>query len=406
MIVRLLNSLSEFGSHSGRSRVLRWALIYCSAVPLPAFAQLPPPGKERLVFAGGSVQKGRIAVDDAGRPHIVSDQGRSGRRAFYSYFNGAAWLTQELGPSGQPVQAINEPKIAFTRGFLYITYWWRAATPKGPGPWKVSLQQIGDSSKVPRVTGWLDVADGASPEINLDDEGRVVLSWRASGTSFRYQIFDGMRPLGPPKELMLIEETFPGEEDVGCSSGNDSDLDSRGVLHIACNNQEYGWFYSNSEFPEKGQGVQIIAAPHQSGCCHEWTVSSLAADRREIGVLYFVIGGGDNRAYLVRRRDSRWSKPQPLSSLATQQSEKRASPAITALPEGGAVIAWMENDGRRSIVHIARMDADAKLGPRKQVAYGMNPRFAVDQQRMVHVAYTRAGNLFYIRTKLPGNEIE
>jgi hypothetical protein len=199
---------------------------------------------------------------------------------------------------------------------------------------------------------------------------------------------------------MLIAATFPGEEDVGCSSGNDSDVDSAGVIHIACNNQEYGWFYSNSEMAEQGRGVQIIAAPYQTGCCHEWTVSSLAADRREPGKLYFVIGGGDNRAYLVWRRQNSWSQPRLLTTVESEQSEKRAPPMITALPEGGAMVTWMERRGNTSDIYIARVNPSGELCRRKRIAAGNNPRFTLDEHGVVHIVYTRGGNLYYTRVPL------
>jgi hypothetical protein len=364
-------------------------------------AAVPGARAERLVLAGGSVQKGQIAVDDSGRPHIVSDQGRGGRRAFYSHYNGAAWLTQDLRPPGQVVLALNEPKILFARGHLYVTYWWRGVTPTGEGPWKVGLQEIKNPSTTPAFSDWLDVAEGASPVLDLDSGGRVVLSWRASGTRFLYQVFEGLKPLASPKDLMLIEATFPGEEDVGCSSGNDSDIDPAGTIHIACNNQEYGWFYSNSAAAEKGQGVQIIAAPEQSGCCHEWTVSSLAADRREPGVIYFLVGGGDNHAYLVMRRPQGWSKPRLLTSSASSQSEKRAPPMVAALSRGGALVAWMESRGGESEIYLGLLNSRGEMSAPTKIAAGKNPRFAVDGSGSVHVAYTRDGTLYYTRTELP-----
>jgi hypothetical protein len=134
-------------------------------------------------------------VDLNGRPHVVSDQGRHGRKAFYSYFSGSAWLTRELRPPRELVLSINEPKIVVAGRTIYVTCWWRGATPEGAGPWRVGLQEI-DSSGDPALSAWVEIGPGASPVLNVDRQGRVILSWRASANNLNTRSLRASNRLG------------------------------------------------------------------------------------------------------------------------------------------------------------------------------------------------------------------
>lgn len=128
---------------------------------------------------------------------------------------------------------------------------------------------------------------------------------------------------------------------------------------------------------------------------------SLAVDRKDARVVYVVFGGGDNRAYLIQRRNDGWSTPQQLIPGDSQQSEKRAPPVVRALPDGGALLAWMDNRSGEYEIYLGLLSADGRMGPSKRVTLGRNPRFAFGRNGEIHLTFVRDGDLYYVRTAFP-----
>ena len=363
----------------------------------------PPPGRERIVLAGRRIQKAAVAVDSRGRPHIVSDQGRLGTAIYYSYRVGNTWMSRRISPPGRITTRITEPNIVIdSRDRAYVAYWYYhydlPSTTRTTHSCGFQEIRIGED---PLMGEWVGLGRGSTPVLNLDNEGRLHVHWRASGRKFLHRVFSGTRPLGGPENLFLVGKTFPNDPDAGCSSGNDSDVGADGIIHMACASQTLGLLYSNSDRSRRGVGVQIVGRPMEIGCCHEWTVCSLAVDRKDPRIIYIIFGGGDNRAYLIQRRSDGWARPRRLVPGGSTQSEKRAPPFIQALPDGGALAAWMDGRSGRYQIYLGAVSSNGRLGPVKRVTQGKNPRFALGPGGEVHLTFVRDGDLYYLRTTFP-----
>jgi hypothetical protein len=351
------------------------------------------PDSEELIVQDNSLEKAMIAIDAAGRPHVVSDQGLNGRKIFYSYRGPGGWSTSELHPNGRPAGVTAEPRIALGDA---DTAWvgFHSAFAENRRQAAVSFYRIDHLSGTPVIGPLTQSVHGTRTNLKTDANGNIYVLWRM-GTDLFYQVYrpDG-KDASPVRRLTNVKITIPDEEMGLCSNSFDFDVGNDGIVHGVCTNI-LGLVYSSSELEAADRGVLMIARGHEVGCEGPYTVPVLQVDRRDPEVVYVLFAGVENKAYLILKTRAGWRKPVLLAPDGVKQGSRRAPPFLAGAANGGAIAAWMDGRNGRPVIYTRWITADGRFGPETRVAEGRHPRFAIDAQGRLHVVYTRDGALFY-----------
>jgi len=356
---------------------------------------------EQLVAAGYGIEKASLALDSRGRPHIVSDEGLSGRKVFYSYPDVGGWKTVEIHPQGKAAGITSEPHIALGKNdSAWIGL--HTASPVDRRDATVSFYRIDNISTKPVLGPLTQSVRGTRTHVVTDRDGRLYVFWRMN-TDLFYEMYDIKgENASAVHRLTNVKVTIPDEEMGLCSNSFDVDVGPDGLAHGVCTNI-LGLMYSNSELEAADRGVQMIARGHLVGCEGPYTVPVIRVDRANPAVVYVLFAGVENKAYLILKTATGWKRPVLVAPAGRQQAGRRAPPALVATPGGGAIAGWMDARSGNSVVYMRRISPTGVFGPEAQVTSGQHPRLAVDGQGIVHVVYTRDGNLYYQKVPALGS---
>jgi hypothetical protein len=353
-------------------------------------------GPESVVLKNRGIERAEIVLDAKGRPHVISDQGAG--NVFYSYNDGGQWLSRSVFPDPPTTEIATEPYIVTASGEeAFVTFHWASKLNQREG--RIAVLRIGSLAGTPKIGQPEILGGGRFPHLRVDSKGRLHVLWRIDRDLY-YRVRSPAEEYSELRRLTNTRITLPDEEMGGCSPNFDFAVGADSIVHGTCTNV-LGVFYTNSIMEAADQGVLLIAPGHKVGCEGPFTLPRMAVDTRDPHIVYVLFAGVDKRTYLIRRDPYAWREPVLAVSADSRQSGPRTPPAITALPDGGAVMAWMDDRSSQYEVYLRSIASDGHLGPEMRVASGRNPRLCVAFRRSLHVVYTREGNLLHKPIQLP-----